>query len=204
MKKLLKKNQNVFVVPEDVKGALSSKIKKFEKNILEICIDKDDMQYYSSKSPIEVFTVVDEGMLYFKTEIGSIDAENNVLSIAFDKKNSEILQRREYTRIDLDKEFTLKDGEKDYVCKFVDLSAGGMKILTDADLSTEKDYLIEFSLESNIPIGCYFKPIRVDEIHMKNKPVKKVVSGRFIALKNIDKIAIVQFCFKKQTENTNK
>ena len=36
----------------------------------------------------------------------------------------------------------------------------------------------------------------------KNK--KNIVSGRFIALKNIDKIAIVQFCFKKQMENTNK
>ena len=79
-----------------------------------------------------------------------------------------------------------------------------MKIETDAPVTNEKDYYVEFSLEGNIPIQCFFKPIRVDELHQKNKKAKNLVSGRFIALKNIDKIAIVQFCFKKQMENTNK
>ena len=77
-------------------------------------------------------------------------------------------------------------------------------MVTEALLSTEKDYEIEFSLEGNIPIQCFFKPIRVSELDKKNKQTRNVVSGRFVALKNIDKIAIVQYCFKKNLENTNK
>ena len=79
-----------------------------------------------------------------------------------------------------------------------------MKFVTEAPLTPIKDYLIEFSLDSGIPIRCFFKPIRVDGIESKKSVQKNIVSGRFIALKNIDKIAIVQFCFRKEMESTIK
>lgn len=204
MKKLLKKNQKICVVPKDIKGSMSSKIIKTDRDIIEFEVNEKDLPYYSKGEPIEIFTVVDDGMLYFKTKVEKTDENQKVVSASFDKKTYDLLQRREYTRIDFEKEFTLKDGENEYICSTIDISAGGMKILADIPLSPEKDYLIEFSLESNIPIECFFRPIRVDEVHLKNKAVKNIISGRFIALKNIDKIAIVQFCFKKQSENTNK
>ena len=204
MKKLLKKNQKICVVPKDIKGSMSSKIIKTDRDIIEFEVNEKDLPYYSKGEPIEIFTVVDDGMLYFKTKVEKTDENQKVVSASFDKKTYDLLQRREYTRIDFEKEFTLKDGENEYICSTIDISAGGMKILADIPLSPEKDYLIEFSLESNIPIECFFRPIRVDEVHLKNKEVKNIISGRFIALKNIDKIAIVQFCFKKQSENTNK
>lgn len=203
MKKLLKKNQKVCMVPNDIKGALSSNIKNVEKDTIELSISENDLPYYKIDDTVEVFTVVDDGMLYFKPKVSEINNEDKTIKIVFDKKAYDLLQRREYTRIEVEKEFTLKDGEKEYVCKTLDISAGGMKIITEAPLSSDKDYIIEFSLESSIPIQCFFKPIRVDEIK-ENKKTKNIVSGRFIALKNIDKIAIVQFCFKKQMENTNK
>ena len=204
MKKLLKKNQKICVVPKDIKGSMSSKIIKTDRDIIEFEVNEKDLPYYSKGESIEIFTVVDDGMLYFKTKVEKTDENQKVVSASFDKKTYDLLQRREYTRIDFEKEFTLKDGENEYICSTIDISAGGMKILADIPLSPEKDYLIEFSLESNIPIECFFRPIRVDEVHLKNKEVKNIISGRFIALKNIDKIAIVQFCFKKQSENTNK
>ena len=204
MKKLLKKNQKIYVVPQNIKGAMSSKIVGTERNIIEFEINEKDLPYYEKNGVLEIFTVVDEGMLYFKTTADEIDSKNSTIKAVFDKKSYDLLQRREYTRIDFEKEFTLKDGENDYICSTLDISAGGMKILADLPLSTEKDYTIEFSLESNIPIQCFFRPIRVDEVRLKDKTTKNIISGRFIALKNIDKIAIVQFCFKKQSENTNK
>ena len=188
------------MVPEDIKGALSTTIKKSIGNTIEVEISKTDMPYYQTGKTVEMFTVVDEGMLYFKPEISEIRENENIVKVSFDKENYELLQRREFTRIELDKEFTLKNKDKEYVCKCIDIGAGGMKFVTETDLSNEDDYMIEFSLESNIPIQCFFKPIRID----KQKNGKNIVSGRFIALKNIDKIAIVQFCFKKQMENTNK
>ncbi len=204
MKKLLKKNQKIYVVPQNIKGAMSSKIVGTERNVIEFEINEKDLPYYEKNGALEIFTVVDEGMLYFKTKADEIDSKNRTIKAVFDKKSYDLLQRREYTRIDFEKEFTLKDGENDYICSTLDISAGGMKILADLPLSTEKDYTIEFSLESNIPIQCFFRPIRVDEVRLKDKTTKNIISGRFIALKNIDKIAIVQFCFKKQSENTNK
>ena len=204
MKKLLKKNQKIYVVPQNNKGAMSSKIVGTERSVIEFEINEKDLPYYEKNGALEIFTVVDEGMLYFKTKADEIDSKNRTIKAVFDKKSYDLLQRREYTRIDFEKEFTLKDGENDYICSTLDISAGGMKILADLPLSTEKDYTIEFSLESNIPIQCFFRPIRVDEVRLKDKTTKNIISGRFIALKNIDKIAIVQFCFKKQSENTNK
>lgn len=204
MKKLLKKNQKIYVVPQDIKGAMSSKIVGTERSVIEFEVNEKDLPYYEKNGALEIFTVVDEGMLYFKTKADEIDSKNRTIKAVFDKKSYDLLQRREYTRIDFEKEFTLKDGENDYICSTLDISAGGMKILADLPLSTEKDYTIEFSLESNIPIQCFFRPIRVDEVRLKDKTTKNIISGRFIALKNIDKIAIVQFCFKKQSENTNK
>ena len=200
MKELLKIDQKISMVPENINGALSSKIKKVIGNSIEVTVSEEDIEFYKPQTTIEMFTVVDEGMLYFKPIVSEIRKDEGIVKVDFDKENYDLLQRREYTRIYLDKEFTLKDESKDYVCKCIDISAGGMKFITSAELSVEKDYSIEFSLESNIPIQCYFKPIRTD----KQENNKNIVSGRFIALKNIDKIAIVQFCFKKQMENTNK
>ena len=204
MKKLLKKNQKISVVPQDIKGAMTSTIQTKTKNILEIKVNKKNLSYYKKNDIVEVFTIVNDGMLYFKSTVEDILSDENILKLKFNEKEYDLLQRREYTRVEVEKEFTLKDGSNSFVCKTIDISAGGMKILTDAQLSTEDDYEIEFSLEGNIPIQCFFKPIRISELHQKNKPDKEIVSGRFIALKNIDKIAIVQYCFKKNLENTNK
>lgn len=202
MKKLLKKNQQMYFVPQDIKGAFSSEITKLSVSSVEAAIYQKDIEYYKQGDVIEVFAVVEDGMLYFKPVVTEIDAENNILKLEFDKDKYELLQRREYTRVDFDKEFTLTNGEQSSVCKCIDICAGGMKFITTEALNTADDYKIEFTLENTIPIRCYFKPIRV--IPEKGKKPQNIVSGRFVALKNIDKIAIVQFCFKKNMESTNK
>ncbi len=209
MRKLLKKNQKIYVVPQDIKGALSTKIKKIARNVIEVEINNSDLAYYQKDATVEMFTIVDEGMLYFKPVVSEVLDDENIVKVVFNKEVYDLLQRREFTRVELEKDFRLSDGQNDYVCSLIDISAGGMKFVTDAPLTTVRDYVIEFSLENNIPIQCFFKPIRVDELQTKVAKSKKqspksVVSGRFIALKNIDKIAIVQFCFKKQMEFTNK
>ena len=204
MKNLIKNNQKVYVVPKDIQGGFSAGINKIVGSTIETDIKKSDMKYYNLGDVVEMFTVIDDGILYFKPRIVEIDKSQNTIKVEFDKNKYEQLQRREYTRIDLKNEFTLKDEDKSYVCSCIDLSAGGMKFETEADLKCTQDYSIEFSLESKIPIECFFRPIRIDKKKGRSKVKKNIVSGRFIALKNIDKIAIVQFCFKKQTENTNK
>ena len=202
MKKLLKKNHQIYFVPEDIQGACSANISNLSASSIEAGVSEANLKYYKKGDEIESFAVVEDGMLYFKPVVGEVDKENKLLKINFDKNKYELLQRREYTRVDFEKEFTLTNGDKECVCKCVDICAGGMKFVTTESLNTTQDYKIEFTLDSTIPISCYFKPIRV--LPQKGTKQKNIVSGRFIALKNIDKIAIVQFCFKKSMESTNK
>ena len=193
------------MAPENIKGALSTTIKKVTTKSIEVEIDKKDLKYYKKDNKIEMFTIVDAGMLYFKPTVTEVLKEDNIIKVEYDKKTYDLLQRREFSRVEIQKEFKLFDTDnKEYVCVSVDISAGGMKFVTEAPLTPIKDYLIEFSLDSGIPIRCFFKPIRVDGIESKKSVQKNIVSGRFIALKNIDKIAIVQFCFRKEMESTIK
>lgn len=192
---MLKKNQVVNILPEDVKGASAGRVLKSLKKFVEIEISEKDVPFYKLGCPVEVFTAVEDGMLYFESMLES--SENNILKIK-SAENYEILQRREFTRIPLEKKITLKD--EDIKCKCLDISAGGMKLETDKQLDMEKDYTVSFSLENNISINCYLRPIRIT----KDKKSKYIVSGRFVLLKNIDKIAIVQYCFKKQIEDRNR
>ena len=205
MRKLLKKNQKIFMAPENIKGALSTTIKKVTTKSIEVEIDKKDLKYYKKDNKIEMFTIVDAGMLYFKPTVIEVLKEENIIKVEYNKKAYDLLQRREFSRVEIQKDFKLFDTDnKEFVCTTIDISAGGMKFITDAPLTPVKDYIIEFSLDSGIPIRCFFKPIRVDGIEIKKSVQKNVVSGRFIALKNIDKIAIVQFCFRKEMESTIK
>ena len=202
MKKLLKKHQQIYFVPQNIEGAFASDIQKITVDSIEVNVSDKNITFYKKDDEIEAFAVVEDGMLYFKPVIVDVDEQNNVLKVSYDKDKYELLQRREYTRVEFEKEFTLTVQDKDCVCKCIDICAGGMKFITSEALNTAQDYKIEFTLESTIPISCYFKPIRV--LSQKGTKQKNIVSGRFIALKNIDKIAIVQFCFKKSMESTNK
>ncbi len=196
MKTLLKKNQAVSILPEDVQGATTGKVIKSLKDYLEIEISEPEISCYKEGCSVELFSPAQEGMLYFESVVENI--QDNILKIK-SSDNYEILQRREYTRIPLDRNIKLKD--EDINCHCIDISAGGMKIETEKKLDTEKDYTISFTLEGSATINCYLRPIRIT----KNKENGKyIVSGRFVLLKNIDKIAVVQYCFKKEAENKNK
>lgn len=198
MKTLLKKNKTVSILPEDVRGAVEGKITRAVKDFFEVEIPSDDLKYYEKGKNIELFAPVESGMLYFSSEIEEIN--ENVLKIKT-AKDYELLQRREYTRIPLEREIKIKDARLS--CKCLDISAGGMKIEMQKQPDMEKDYEISFSLDGRNSIQCYLRPIRISKDD-KKKNGKYIVSGRFVLLKNIDKIAIVQYCFKKNIENTNK
>ena len=62
MKKLLKKNQKIYVVPQDIKGAMSSKIVGTERNVIEFEVNEKDLPYYEKNGALQIFTVVDEAM----------------------------------------------------------------------------------------------------------------------------------------------
>ena len=78
------------------------------------------------------------------------------------------------------------------------ISAGCLKLSTEEQLKLLTEYNINFDIE-NKSIKCVFEPIRIEAINDKY-----VSSGRFKGITNFDRIALVQFCFRKQIENSNK
>ena len=67
MKKYLKKNQKISVVPSNIKGASNTKITAMNTSDFEVKINDNDFQYFSEGEPIEIFTIIDACILYLKS-----------------------------------------------------------------------------------------------------------------------------------------
>lgn len=144
---------------------------------------------------VELFTMTDKGQLYFETIVKNVN--DDIISMWY-PISFKYLQRREYSRIKLNKEITLNNGSKEYKAKIIDLSAGGLKLQTDEQIELLKQYNLCIDIETK-QLTCIFEPIRV-ELYGN----KFISSGRFTNINNYDRISLVQYCFIKQIENRNK
>lgn len=186
------------IIPKDVKGATKAKVTKVEEGFFSVELLTLE-ECYIVNEPVELFLITPQGLLYFETFIKSVDSLNIQLLYPISHR---FLQRREYTRIDIAKNIFLTDEteEKKIRASISDISAGGMKISVEQQLSLTKDYKVNIEVDKNITINCYFQPVRIESDNNNTY----TVSGRFKILKNIDRISLVQYCFKKQMENQYK
>ena len=150
---------------------------------------------YEIDESVELFTMTDKGQLYFETIVKDVK-DNEFISMWY-PINYKYLQRREYTRINLEKEVYLTCGEKKIKAKIIDISAGGLKVITNEQLELLKSYDFSIDIESK-EVKCNFEPIRIEA-----NGSYFTASGRFNNINNYDRIALVQFCFMKQIENSN-
>ena len=74
-----------------------------------------------------------------------------------------------------------------------------MKLKTSERLDIDSEYDLTLNLKREA-INSKFEPIRVE----KNDDGSYTLSGRFKFSSNADKIALMQFCMKKNLENVNK
>lgn len=144
---------------------------------------------------VELFAMTPKGQLYFETIVKAVNDE--VISIWF-PISYKYLQRREYTRIDTDKAIKLITDKEEIDARITDISAGGLKVKTGKPLELLKRYDVNIDIE-NTEIKSKFEPIR-----METDGQTYTSSGRFIDLKSSDRITLVQYCFRKQIENSNK
>lgn len=214
MKELITKNMQFSIVPENIEGATICSVCAVGEDFLEIKLsdikkssgaDKKAVKSpitkaFAPKGVVEMFTGIKNGILYFETDIASVQDETETIKINYPKLHR-ILQRREFLRVPMNsRPVELKDNlGKSIEAKLLDISAGGMKLETDVQLDLQINYSIEFQLDARLNANWIFQPIRVDysdQIY--------TVSGRFKIAKNIDRINLVQFCFRKQLEEENK
>ena len=181
------------ILSRSIDNATTCKVTSVEEDCF--VVELADEGKYEIDESVELFAMTDKGQLYFETIIKSVNGKT--LSIWYPIVHK-FLQRREYSRILTEKLIKLKDGNKDIEAIIIDISAGGIKVKTKQTLELLKRYDICIDIE-NKNIECSFEPIRIEtdgEIYTS--------SGRFVNLDSTDRISLVQFCFRKQIENSNK
>ena len=196
MRELLKENQLVTIVPQDFKNANKGKV---------ISVSQDGFRMELKFKPeglikshiCDFYSMTDNGYLYFESYIQEL--ENNVISIANPVKHR-FLQRRKFTRIKYLEDIELVHDDTKYKARTLDLSAGGMKLLSEENINIEHEYKVTLKLSNEQEINCKYQLIRVE----KGENGLYTISGRFVNQSNVDRMTLIQFCMKKDMENLSK
>ena len=193
MRNQLVKDKEFYIISRSIDNASKCIITEVNKDCFKVkLLDKGK---YETDESVELFTMTEKGQLYFETIVKNV--EENIISIWF-PIDFKYLQRREYSRINITEEVKLTRGNKKISAKIADISAGGMKIATKEPLELLYNYNIKLNIENNV-IKCKFQPIRTEVLQGIY-----ISSGSFSEINNYDRIILVQYCFRKLIENSNK
>lgn len=193
MRNQIQINEELNIISRKVDNATTCRVIDICEDCFKVKLNRD--AEYEKDESVELFTSTKKGQLYFETIVK--DVEENILSIWF-PITFKYLQRREFSRIQTNKKIILKDNEKTINSKIIDISAGGLKIKVAEQLELLKQYKIQINID-NRDIETLFEPIRLEATQDAF-----IASGSFKTLSNYDRITLVQYCFRKQIENSNK
>lgn len=195
MNELLEKEQILSVVPRDLQYSNKGKVVEIKSQyfILELVSKPDGI---IPKQIIEFYSHTKNGTLFFSTSVLKIE-ENKIVILM--PRTHRFLQRRAFTRIQLEKDLVFKTDDKIFEVKTKDLSAGGMKIESSVALDINESYSSNLELMSNV-LDVAFEPIRIE----KSGENSFTVSGRFKNLSNLDKMTLSQFCMRRNLEILNR
>ena len=145
----------------------------------------------------EFYTQTSHGKLYFDSYAKEINGKT--LIIASPAKHK-FLQRRQYTRIKYMNELELLLDGNSYKISTLDISAGGMKLVTTSNINIEGTFDVSLPLSDNVSLACKFQPIRIE----KRNEGGFTVSGQFVYNSSHDKMILTQYCAKRSVEIKNK
>ena len=195
MENIIVKDKEYIILSSDVTNATRCLVTEVRGD--EFSAEMRTDEEYKNGESVTMFTTAGSGVIHFDSEIISVNGKTIELKKPTD---CTVIQRREYTRAEIEKNILLLDGNKNIRSTIKDISAGGMSIVTKEKLEKNKSYRADINLDKNIFISCAFKPIRIDLMEDNTYNV----SGRFALIKNIDRVALVQFCLRKEQESRDK
>lgn len=205
MKQIIENGRDFKIIPQNFQSATVFEVKSIKDDCFEAelsFVNEDELKDYFNNEEVEIFGSCEDGLVYFVTEI--LDRNGKTLTIKLPKSHKSI-QRREYSRIDFNGKVEFQNcANMTVVAK--DLSAGGVRVLTDTSLEIGKEYPITIYLSNNMAINTTIQPIRISESDQKTESGKDMlmVSGRFKNIESVDRIALVQYSFKALMEAENK
>lgn len=193
MRNEILENKEFNILSRSIDNASKCKVVKVSEDSFEVKLDMEGK--YEVDESVELFSMTSKGQLYFETIVKEV--RDDIVSMWF-PINYRYLQRREYSRISMNKEITLEREGKKFTARIVDISAGGLKLIADVQLDLLAQYSLTVSIDGQAA-SCLFEPIRIEV-----NDGKFIASGRFNNISSQDRIALVQYCFRKQIENSNK
>lgn len=199
MNNILENTKDFKIIPNNFKSSGEFKVIEIADNCFKAklsLISSDELKDYQIGSMVEIFGANSIGLIYFETTI--LDKKEDILTLAMTEDYS-IIQRREYSRVPLNQgKIIFKDMAENIIEKIEDISAGGVKFISNQILSIDKQYEIEIVLSNNMKIECSLVPMRIEEENGKT-----LVSAKFDNLENVDRIVLVQYAFKIKMEENN-
>ena len=197
MNEAIEKNREFIIISPKVTNATKCVVTDvFANDGFEVELKTEEK--YSPKEEVNLFAVAGSGVLYLTCKLEGVEAKKLTVSAP---KSVVVIQRREYTRVELNKNILIENGEKKIRATIVDISAGGMRLSSETEMKKDKNYAVDISLDSNLFISCTFKPVRVV---FEEENQKYNISGKFVLIKNIDRVALMQYCMKRQSEMQSK
>lgn len=181
------------IISRSIDNATSCKVIEVGEDCFKVKL-KNSVKYEKGES-CELFAMTPKGQVYFETLVKEV--ENDMLSIWFPLV-FKYLQRREYYRISLDKQIEFAYENQLIPVKIIDLSAGGLKVFSSVELKLLREYKLKLDIENKILDFC-FVPIRIETYQNGF-----ICSGKFENVNNSDRIALVQYCYRKYIENSIK
>ena len=196
MRELLEKDRKITIVPADVNCANKGVITDSDPKYFTIQLDYEPTGIMRHNY-CEFYTTTSHGTLFFNSFAETI--EGNTVKIAKPAKHK-FLQRRQYRRIKFIYDLDLNFEGGSHKITTLDISAGGMKFNTEANVDIEKEYTIIIPLSEKQSVECIFSPIRIE----KRETGGYTISGRFDYHNSTDKMTLTQFCAKRSIEIRNK
>lgn len=197
MRELVVENQRVLIIPQNFRYANQGTVKSVSAGEFELELDNEP-DGIMVNTYCEFYTQTKRGKLYFDSFAKKI--EGKTLIIASPAKHK-FLQRRQYTRIKYVTDTEMYDcNHTSYPVKTLDISAGGLKFLTNKKFDIDTTYFVNIPVSELKSVNCEFHPIRIE----KKSDSEYTVSGQFIFSSSHERMILVQYCAKRNVEIKNK
>ncbi len=196
MRELIEKDKQVLVVPHDFKCANKGVITDVQPDKFTVELEYD-AQGFMKHNYCEFYTNTNHGTLSFNSYPLSIEGKTIVVASPAKHK---FLQRRQYTRVKYNHTLEMSSENQNVTINTLDISAGGMKLVTNANVNIESEYKVSLPLSSAQNVECVFSPIRIE----KKNGGGYTISGRFVYESNVNKMVLIQYCAKRNLEIKNK
>lgn len=197
----LKEVKNLKIVPENYTSGTFCEIKNISDTEINMYLPKvtaSELNDYQNGNLVEIFGLHKNGLIYFKSEILNKNDKNIDVKYPNDIKE---IQRRKYTRVKFDGKLSVIRYDDVKIIPN-DISAGGLRFISDKAFIVGNEYEIKIELLNNLVVNCTMQPIRVEETD--NAEDFYSISVKFKKIRSIDRIALMQYSLRVASEMENK